>query len=74
MRVEEDWTPCPDCDSDRVVPATYRNMAPWDSAFAQDGHMPESVLPASEVDAGEHTPDGEGAGWIVSALMRHYND
>ncbi len=74
MRVEENWTPCPDCDSDRVVPATYRNMAPWDSAFAQDGHIPDSVLPASEVNPSEHTPDGEDARWIAWAMMRLYND
>lgn len=72
MRVEEDWTPCPDCDSDRVVPATYRNMAPWDSAFARGGHLMDPE--ATTAEAREQASDGKAVDWLVWALMEHYND
>jgi hypothetical protein len=72
MRVEENWTLCPDCDSDRVVPASFRDTAPWDSPFARDGHRPDAEIPGFEVDAGEIMSNDEA--WVGWALMRHYND
>ena len=74
MRVEEDWTPCPDCDSDRVVPATYRSMAPWDSAFAQDEHLIDPEAATADAEANERARDSKTVDWLVWALMEHYND
>ncbi|MFQ5859595.1 MAG: hypothetical protein ACE5LU_28695 [Anaerolineae bacterium] len=74
MRIEESWIPCPDCDSDRVVPATHRNMTPWDSAFARNTHRPGDEVPASKVEAAGQPTDGEASAWIAWAMMRRYND
>ncbi|MFQ5593081.1 MAG: hypothetical protein ACE5HA_02930 [Anaerolineae bacterium] len=72
MRVEEKYIPCPDCDGDRVLPATYRNMAPWDSAFTRDGRL---LTPqAATADADKKAPDSRAVDWLVWALMGHYND
>lgn len=74
MRTEENWTPCPDCDSDRVVPATYRNMAPWDSVFFTNGNWPGAEVPAAEADVAEPMADGRADNWVVRSVMQHYND
>lgn len=63
MPFEENWTPRPDSDSERAVPATVRKMAPWDSDFHRNGRRPES-------DAAELAADE----WIVGAMMGLYND
>lgn len=82
MHFEEKWTARPDSDSDRVVPATYRNMAllrqaqetAWDSISVGQRHRPDAEMPASEVDAAEQMSDDRADDWIVQSLMRHYND
>jgi len=47
-------------------------MAPWDSAFAQGGHLMDSE--ATTADAREQASDGKAVDWLVWALMEHYND
>lgn len=68
MRLEENWTVRPDGDSERVMPATHRNMAPRDSAFYKNGR--ESEADGPEPDAAEQAADG----WVVWSIMRAYND
>ena len=68
MYFDDIWTPQPDSDGDRAVPATYRKMAPWESAFARNGHRH---------DAGEDRSDTGGQqskDWILGSLMGVYND
>lgn len=69
MRFEGIWSAYPDSDSDRAVPASDRNTAPWDSAFAKNHHRPEP-----KVDAAEQVPDGQAGKWLISAMMGCYND
>jgi hypothetical protein len=68
MSSDANWTVLPDRDADQVVPATYRNMAPWDSKFARGTEAAASG--DSSVDAGEATADT----WIAGSLMGVYND
>lgn len=60
----------PDHDTDQVLPATYRNTAPWDSGFAVGADASVKVAPRVGQDLRAANPDA----WMSAILMRLYND
>lgn len=63
----------PDTDNDRVIPATFRNVAPWDSPYARNGHRRGVEVPTAEQQEAEGTLNGRVDPWVIEALMKYYN-